>query len=159
MKNEIERLANLATYLDKHGHAEESHVVDHMLSSLAAKKPLQIGGKTYTDAASAWRDYSPATYSAYTMALGTGRTDSEGIKNALEAYFAPEQPAGSVPAGSEKTISQEIGKAWESFKNWPAKKLKEYQEKAVQQSVERQREEVPGYGRIVSKETIPEITQ
>jgi hypothetical protein len=162
MKKEMEKLANLATYLDQRGHAEESHIVDHMLSSLAQQKSLQVGGKTYTDAASAWRDYSGQNYSTYAQALGTGHTDSEGIKKALDAYFGvPVQPEGPVPAGAEKSlpVTQQIGEAWESFKSWPMKKIKEYQEGAVQKSVERQREEVPGYGRQVSKETIPEITQ
>jgi hypothetical protein len=109
MKQElITKMADLATYLDKHDLLEESHVADHMLSSLAQSRVLNIGNKTYTNAQQAWRDYNYENARYYQTALGLqGSIDSDEIKQKLDEYFGtsvPVQPGSPVQPGPQKDI-------------------------------------------------------
>jgi hypothetical protein len=146
MKQElITKMADLATYLDKHDLLEESHVADHMLSSLAQSRVLNIGNKTYTNAQQAWRDYNYE-----------GSIDSDEIKQKLDEYFGtsvPVQPGSPVQPGPQKDIPKTT--IWEDIKNWPLTKLKEFQKSQVDKMEQRQKAETPGYGRVPVKETVP----
>jgi hypothetical protein len=158
MKQElITKMADLATYLDKHDLLEESHVADHMLSSLAQSRVLNIGNKTYTNAQQAWRDYNYENARYYQTALGLqGSIDSDEIKQKLDEYFGtsvPVQPGSPVQPGPQKDIPKTT--IWEDIKNWPLTKLKEFQKSQVDKMEQRQKAETPGYGRVPVKETVP----
>jgi hypothetical protein len=143
MDKQIQKLADLAAYLDSRGHREEADLVDRMmLLSMAQGKKLQISGKTYTDAASAWKDYTGQNYIYYAMALGLpSGSASEDVQAALNQYFAV-QPEGQIPEGAQKTIepgwTEQLGQAWESVKTWPARKLEEWQGTPVKEPSRRE---------------------
>lgn len=139
MKSVLKKVADLATYLDKSGHREEAHQLDHMLMSLAQAKTLEIGGKVYTDAGSAWRAYSGKNYNEFVRALisATGATPgdlrtSDDIKAALVAYFNGPQvqqqqhPGATVEEGREKP-------AGDNLKWWNPKHWDDYAQRYIQQ--------------------------
>lgn len=124
MKNLLKTVAGLANYLDKKGHRDEAHAVDHLLLALSETKTLQVGGKVFTDAASAWRAYSGENYSQFVQALRASPGDlhtSEDVKRAIYAHFSTPLEQNSMPGETvEEGVDRPAGKdlKWWNPKDW-----------------------------------------